>query len=192
MTDNKISAATGLQVKDPFLFSPKRLSKLSSWKDIEDDLKERELSARPLKSTDFENGYIDLLSQLTEVGDISEDDFVGRFNLMKTLNEINEHYAIVVIEDITTRKVVGAASLIMELKFIHQCAMRGRIEEVVVLDQHRGKKIGETVVRILVDLAREAYNCYKISLDCSDDLIKFYEKNGLNPGKNMLSRYFNN
>lgn len=176
--------------EDIYLFSREKLTKLSEWKSIEANLSEKNLFARPLKLNDYDYGYLELLSQLTKVGPISRDEFTKRFKLMKDSNQLIEHYVIVVLEDLNTKRVVAASTLFLELKFIHHCAIRGRLEDVAVLDTYRGKHIGEMIVKIIVELAREPYNCYKISLDCTDELKKFYSKNSFTYGSNMLAIRF--
>lgn len=173
------------------LFDMDVLRNLSKWKEIEAKLEEKRLLARPLRVNDHKNGYLELLAQLTEVGYITGDEFEKRFNQMRLINQIDDHYMVVVIEDKETRKIIAASTLILEYKFIHQCAIRGRLEDVVVLDSYRGLHIGELVVKIIVELAREAYNCYKLTLDSKDELVKFYAKNGFEYGSNMLSIRFN-
>lgn len=169
------------------LFNPDKLEKLSNWTSICDRLKESgQLIARPLRRDDFANGYLELLRELTQVGDVTQAQFEARFTEMKGINRVDEHYLIVVIEDTSTGKIVGASTLFVELKFIHNCARRARLEDVAVLKSYRGRNIGEIVVSIIVKLADEIYDCYKISLDCSDDLKKFYAKNNFKYGCNML------
>lgn len=171
---------------DVYLFNPEKLTKLSSWSEIKMQLEESNLIARPLKLSDYQNGYIELLRQLTVVGTVYKENFEDRFQFMKLCNEAQEHYVIVVIEDMATKQVVGASSLQLELKFIHECSIRGRLEDVVIHDQYRGKQIGKLIVRIIVGLAKETYNCYKLSLDCRDELVEFYGKNGFKHEFNML------
>lgn len=179
------------QVKPDYLFDTKKLHSLSNWSIISERLKKHgNLIARPLKKDDFAHGYLDLLKELTVVGEISKDQFEKRFNEMKEINRINDHYLVVVIEDQSTEKVVGASTLYLELKFIHNCSTRARLEDVAVLKSYRGKKIGEIVVSVIVSLANEIYKCYKISLDCSDDLKKFYAKNNFEYSCNMLTIRF--
>lgn len=173
------------------LFDYKHLTGLTEWGNVSTQLGARNLSARPLRLADYENGYLDLLSQLTSVGEIKPTEYSNRFKQMKQINELEVHYVIVVIEDSTTKRIVGASTLFLEFKFIHQCAIRGRLEDVAVLDSYRGKQIGELVVRLIVELAREAFKCYKLTLDCKDELIKFYSKNNFVRGANMLSIRFN-
>lgn len=169
-----------------YLFSPEKLKLLSKWDQLEKKLAEKNVKARPLKHSDFKNGYLELLSVLTTVGDISKSQYEERFNQMKRSNEVEEHYVIVVIEELASGKIVAASTLFLELKFIHECAMRGRLEDVAVLEAYRGQQLGELVVKIIVELAREVYKCYKLSLDCKDKLIKFYAKNDFNYDSNML------
>lgn len=52
-------------------------------------------------------------------------------------------YYITVIEDTRNNKIIGAATLITEFKFIHNCALRGRLEDVVVNNTYRGKQLGK-------------------------------------------------
>ncbi|XP_032662627.1 probable glucosamine 6-phosphate N-acetyltransferase isoform X2 [Odontomachus brunneus] len=115
------------------------------------------LLIRPLKSTDHEKGYLVLLSQLTDVGNnITKDQF---------------------LKDIYTGKIIGCATLLVEQKFIHNCGLRGRLEDVVVDNNYRGKSLGKLVVTIIVQLSRY-FHCYKLSLDCTDRLVPFYENIG--------------
>ncbi|XP_076656600.1 glucosamine 6-phosphate N-acetyltransferase [Halictus rubicundus] len=125
---------------------------------------------RPLKSGDYDRGFLLLLSQLTEVGMISKEQFLKRFHTMKSTGT----YYIVVVEDLSTGKVVASATLVVELKFIHNCGLRGTLQDVVVNYKYRGKHLGKLIVTIIVQLARYL-RCYKISLECKDQLIPFYE-----------------
>jgi glucosamine-phosphate N-acetyltransferase len=52
-------------------------------------------------------------------------------------------YYVTVIEDTRSNKIIGAATLVIERKFIHGCGIRGRLEDVVVNDTYRGKQLGK-------------------------------------------------
>ena len=73
-------------------------------------------------------------------------------------------------------QVVGAATLVVEEKFIHGCSQVGRVEDVVVSDKYRGRQLGKLMVALAVVLARKLH-CYKVTLNCTDTMTKFY--NGL-------------
>ncbi|CAG9565362.1 unnamed protein product [Danaus chrysippus] len=134
---------------------------------------------RPLQRADYDKGFLQLLSQLTSTGSISRKQFDERFTQMKSAGG----YYVTVIEDKRISKIIGAATLTIEQKFIHNCSVRGRLEDVVVNDTYRGKQLGKLIV-VTVSLLAQELGCYKMSLDCKDKLIKFYESLGykLEPG----------
>jgi len=67
--------------------------------------------------------------------------------------------------------------MVMERKFIHSCGNVGRLEDVVVSDQYRGKQLGKLVVCVASQLAVKL-GCYKVTLNCADKMIKFYSSLG--------------
>ena len=67
--------------------------------------------------------------------------------------------------------------MLIEPKFIHQGGLVGHIEDVVVDKNYQGKKIGEKIMKYLLEIAQKR-GCYKTILDCTDDVKKFYEKLG--------------
>ena len=87
------------------------------------------LMMRPLSLGDFHRGFLPLLSQLTTVGEVAEEQWQKRFNRMLSMQDT---YLVTVIEDTTTGQVVGSATLVVEDKFIHNCGRVGRVEDVVV------------------------------------------------------------
>ncbi|XP_034941392.1 probable glucosamine 6-phosphate N-acetyltransferase [Chelonus insularis] len=149
---------------------------------------ENGLLVRPLRLSDYEKGFIQLLEQLTDVGGVTKEQFSNRFLSMKTSGG---HY-VVVVEDLNKGIIVGSATLVVEQKFIHNCALKGRVEDVVVYLPYRKQKLGKLLVETVTQLARRL-RCYKLSLDCRDHLIKYYEKLGFKqePGNaNSLSVRF--
>ncbi|CAB4065418.1 GNPNAT1 [Lepeophtheirus salmonis] len=109
------------------------------------------LKIRALQSGDDERGFLSLLKQLTTVGDISREKFVDAFESMRSKN--GTYYVI---------------------KFIRNCAKKGCVEDVVVNSSYRGKQLGKLIVITLNLLAKEL-GCYKVSLNCTDKMVKFYE-----------------
>lgn len=143
---------------------------------------------RPLYQSDYEKGYINLLSQLTTVGDISFEQFSARFNAMKSCPDT---YYITVIEDLKTKQVIGTATLVIEQKFIHSASSRGRIEDVVVSNEYRGQQLGKLLLGILVSQSKKL-GCYKVSLECKTHLLPYYSQFGFVKEKDnnyMVLRY---
>ncbi|VDN59113.1 unnamed protein product [Dracunculus medinensis] len=143
------------------------------------------LLVRPLHITDYQRGYCRLLSQLTEIGDLSESKFKERFLSMR--NMIPKSYYIIVIEDtrhVVNKMIVASATLSVELKFIHSATCRGRIEDVIVDEKMRGQNLGKVLLLYLVTLARFV-GVYKLSLECTEKLIPFYGQFGFSKDKNF-------
>jgi len=128
---------------------------------------------RPLCSTDYNRGYINLLSQLTVTFPVTQEMFSDTFNIMKNAGI----YYIIVVEDLTQKQIVASGSLILEKKFIHSCGQRGRIEDIVVNSKYRGKRFGKIIVQCLMSMARTLH-CYKISLECNDSNVNWYNSMG--------------
>lgn len=129
---------------------------------------------RPLSVNDYNAGFLTILGQLTAVGNISEQSFIDRFKAMK---DSGDTYYVTVIEDLNKRLVVATGTLIIEQKFIHECATRGRIEDLVVNIEYRGHHFGKIIVKILESLAMKL-KCYKLTLECRDNMVTFYRSLG--------------
>lgn len=132
------------------------------------------LKIRPLSSGDYDRGYLELLSHLTHVGNISKASYLKRFNSMKRHSGT---YYVTVIEDTLKNKVIGAATLVVEQKFIRNCNLRGLLEDVVVSDEYRGRQLGKIIVAV-INLLAEKVGCYKLSLNCKDKMVNYYQNLG--------------
>lgn len=128
------------------------------------------LLVRPLAKQDYEKGFLQLLKELTSVGNISYDAWESRFDEMKACKDT---YFVVVIEDTVLNKIIGASTLVVEKKFIHDCGKVGRVEDVVVSNEYRGRQLGKLAVAMMQPLAKK-FGCYKVTLNCTDDMVKYY------------------
>jgi len=137
------------------------------------------LRVRPLSRQDYDRGYLQLLGELTTVGDISPDAWNARFDELKACKNT---YLITVIEDTLLNKIIGATTLVIEKKFIHQCGMVGRVEDVVVSNDYRGRQLGKLAVGMMQPLAK-SLGCYKVTLNCTDEMVKYYTGLGYNMEK---------
>uniref|UniRef100_A0A8R1DQN3 Glucosamine 6-phosphate N-acetyltransferase n=1 Tax=Caenorhabditis japonica TaxID=281687 RepID=A0A8R1DQN3_CAEJA len=144
------------------------------------------LKVRPLRIDDFSKGYLDLLGQLTSVGTIDQAAFEKQFHAMKSSVP---NYHIVVIEDITNGKIVGSATLVIEMKFIHETGSRGRVEDVVVDREMRRQKLGAVLLKTLVSLGK-SLGVYKLSLECKPELLPFYSQFGFENDCNFMTQRF--
>ena len=70
---------------------------------------------RPLQRSDFKLGHLDVLRDLAHVGDITEEQWIERFDWMKTCN--NSYYVLVIVdENQEGQKIVGTGTLFLEKK----------------------------------------------------------------------------
>ena len=103
-------------------------------------------------------------------------------SIFEKINANNDH--IIAVAELEG-KIVGATTLLIESKFIHNGGLVGHIEDVVVDKNYQGKKIGEKVVNYLLAYAKKR-GCYKTILDCTDDVKPFYEKIGFSAVGNEM------
>jgi|JI10StandDraft_1071094.scaffolds.fasta_scaffold00670_23 glucosamine-phosphate N-acetyltransferase len=109
---------------------------------------------------------------LSPVGDIPESK---KNNLAQTLTA-HPYYTFIAIDE---GMIVGSIILFVEQKWIHQGGLCGHLETLTVLPNQQGKGVGSKLIKAVVEKAREL-GCYKVILDCKDELVAFYEKNGFN------------
>ncbi len=133
---------------------------------------------RPVYTSDFDKDYIELLEQLTVVGEVTRE----QFNEFVEKNGKN----IFVIEE--SNKIIATITLIIEEKLIHNCGKVLHIEDVVVDKLHRKNGTGNKLLEFAIQHAKDN-NCYKIILDCSEDVKKFYESVGFSC-KNLQMSYY--
>ena len=147
---------------------------------------------RPLAISDYDHGYVELLRQLTECGTISSEAFQKRFHQMRECP--NTYYVLVLEDTLVDKQIVGTATLVCERKFLRQLGIRGRIEDVVIHDRCRGQQLGKLLLSLLTQLAREKCDCYKLSLECKDHLVSFYQQFGFDheDKQNFLCQRFQN
>lgn len=183
-----------MDVKDELLFDPSVL-KMVDWTDKKSTYKGsrspsnpgNNLLIRPLALHDFDRGYLPLLGQLTATGNVTRESFGERFRQMKSCPGT---YYIAVVEDTARqRQVIGTTTLVVEQKFIHSTGMRGRIEDVVVSEDYRGLELGKLLVETMTLLGK-AVGCYKVSLECADKNVRFYEGLGFNVDEKYMVRRF--
>lgn len=132
---------------------------------------------RPLVSSDYDRGVLDVLKVLTVVGNISRSQFVDQFNYWKSKKDM--YHTLVVLNE--QDRVVGCGTVLVESKLIHECGKVGHIEDIAVAKDQQGKKLGLRIINALTEIGR-AQGCYKIILDCSEHNVKFYEKCGFTRG----------
>ena len=137
------------------------------------------LNFRRLEKGDYDKNYLELLKQLTTVGDISQEKYETTFD------KIGAEVWVVEFEG----KIIASVSLLLEQKIIHECGIVGHLEDVVVDRDYRKYGLGKFIIERIIKIARER-GCYKLIGDCKSELLGFYEKNGFESKCVQISIYF--
>jgi glucosamine-phosphate N-acetyltransferase len=72
---------------------------------------------------------------------------------------------------------VGSGTIIIEPKIIHGGKNVGHIEDVIVKNSYRGFNVSQDILDLLKIEAGEK-NCYKVILDCAEEIQRVYIKSG--------------
>ena len=134
---------------------------------------------RELKKEDLRNGFLTTLDSLRQTSGISKNIAENVFEKIDS----NPNHIIAVAE--LDEKIVASTTLLIEPKFIHNGGLVGHIEDVVVDKNFQRQKIGEKIMKYLLEIAKNK-GCYKTILDCTDDVKPFYEKLGFKHTANEL------
>jgi glucosamine-phosphate N-acetyltransferase len=145
------------------------------------------LEEHPVGLQEVKTQYLYLLSHLTETYDLNVSLFFQQVMNISITGEIMVAY--VVNENTKQDLIVGTGTVVYEPKIIHGARNIGHIEDIVVLPDYRGQGIADTLVGILMELAKDK-DCYKVILDCQPGLCKVYEKSGLEKKGVQMAKYF--
>jgi len=137
------------------------------------------MTFRLLTSGDYLQ-YLSLINEFRQTT-FTEETFV------KTLHDIQKSSVIWVYEE--DNVLLATGTIIYEHKFIFDTCIYAHIEDVCVRKTHRRKGLGKLLV---THLMKQARHCYKITLDCADDNIKFYEACGLERRGNQMCQLISN
>ncbi|KAJ4474321.1 acyl-CoA N-acyltransferase [Lentinula aciculospora] len=144
-----------------------------------------DLHIRPLASTDYRRGHLDVLSVLTVVTDPGEAAWAAQFNAMRSA--ASTYYPVVII-DKSSDRIVGMGSVFIERKFLRGLGSVGHIEDIAVDKNQQGKKLGLRIIQALTCISENS-GCYKTILNCSDSNIPFYQKCGFQQKENEMAKY---
>lgn len=144
-------------------------------------LSEEHYTLRRIQADDYELGALKVLQTLTTVGEISKQEFttlINQWDTVKISNGLHYIYNTIVIIDKSINEIVAIGSILIEEKLIHKCGLVGHIEDISVLENQQGKKLGLNLINELIKIGK-SIGVYKIILDCDEKNVKFYEKCGL-------------
>lgn len=128
-----------------------------------------------------DNNVFILLNQLTNSPKLSEEEFSS------IITELPQNHRIFLLYE--NNVLAGMCTILIEQKLTYNGSKIAHIEDVVVDKKYRGKGYAKKLVNHCIDIAK-LYNCYKIILNCSDEVKPLYEKCGFTHKTNGMSLYF--
>ncbi len=138
-----------------------------------------DITIRELEEKDLFNGFLESMDSLKLASNL---DIEKAKEIFEKISTNSNHFVYVAILD---GRVIGSTTMLIEPKFIHDGGNVAHIEDVVISKDYQGKGIGEMLMRSLLELAKDN-NCYKTILDCTDELMPFYEKIGFKRTSNGM------
>ena len=102
-----------------------------------------------------------------------------------------ENYIFVgaVLTKLDEKKLIGISTILLEDKLIHGVSKIGHIEDVVIDSSYRGKKLGKQLIEETINIIKKN-GCYKAILECSSELLHFYESVNMINNNICMSKYF--
>jgi glucosamine-phosphate N-acetyltransferase len=117
--------------------------------------------------------YLSLLSELTITTDLDTNIFYKKITLINQMGCIIVAY----IDNPTSDKfkIIASGTIIIEPKIIRGGKNVGHVEDIVVCKEYSSNGICNDILEMLKIIAREN-DCYKIILDCFENLKSVYSK----------------
>lgn len=123
---------------------------------------------RPLASTDYHRGHLDILAVLTHTPDPGAQAWLSQFQSIS--HAAYTYYSIVIVSK-TTDRIVAVGTVFLERKFLRGLGLVGHIEDIAVDKSQQGKKLGLRVIQALTGIS-EGRGCYKTILNCNESNIR--------------------
>ena len=137
-----------------------------------------EINFRLIKEEDINDVFI-LLNQLKKID-------LENIDRKKAWNDFNSNTSSNSIVGIYNNRIVAYGSVVIENKIRGEVA--GHIEDIVVDTKVRGKMVGVSLIKELIEISRKK-GCYRITLFCNKKLINFYSRNGFKVNNVVMKKY---
>lgn len=130
-------------------------------------IREAELNNKELKD------ILECLKSLSTIEYNSWSDIIGAFNERQASGNILTF----VYEDENIKKVIGVLTLRLERKLSHGGRLATDIQDVAINKKYQLKGIGKALIEYAISYSK-ALGAYKISLQCKENLKKYYANLG--------------
>ena len=131
--------------------------------------------------------HLNLLSELSITSDLNTPLY---FEYLKKINNMG-CIVVAYLENPLSEKfdIIASGTIIIEPKLIREGKNVGHIEDIVVKKAYRGHHISTDIIALLKNIARE-HDCYKVILDCKEEIKNVYNKSGFEEKGIQMAIYF--
>lgn len=131
--------------------------------------------------------HLSLLSELSVLSDLDTNLYLEHVKKISHIGTIIVCY----IDNPFSENfdIIASGTIIIEPKLIRGGKSVGHIEDIVVKSTHRGKQISKDILDMLKTIAREK-DCYKVILDCNEEIQRVYIKSGFEQKGLQMGIYF--
>ena len=135
----------------------------------------------------IKNKHLSLLSELSIITELDTNLYLEQVKKIGSMGNIFVSY----IDNPLSENfdIIASGTIIIEPKLIRGGKSVGHIEDIVVSEKYRGNGISKNILEMLKKVAREK-DCYKIILDCSEEVKKVYNSSGFEEKGIQMSIYF--
>ena len=131
--------------------------------------------------------HLNLLSELSIVTELDTNLYLEHVKKISSMGTIFVSYIDTPLSE--NFDIIASGTIIIEPKLIRGGKSVGHIEDIVVKSTHRGKQISSDILNLLKNIAREN-NCYKVILDCNEEVKKVYNRSGFEEKGIQMGMYF--
>ena len=131
--------------------------------------------------------HLSLLSELSIVTELDTNLYLEHVKKISNMGTIIVCYIGTPLSE--NFDIIASGTIIVEPKFIRGGKNVGHIEDIVVKSTYRGRQISKDILNILKNIAREN-NCYKVTLDCNEEVKKVYNRSGFEEKGIQMGIYF--
>ena len=148
---------------------------------------------------------LDLINKYIDIIDIIKDKHLGLLSELSIVSELDRDIYLEHIKKITDIgciivayvdnplsvkfDIIASGTIIIEPKFIRGGKCVGHIEDIIVKKQYRNNKLATYILDLLKNIAREK-DCYKVILDCNEDVKNVYIRSGFDVKGLQMGIYF--
>jgi glucosamine-phosphate N-acetyltransferase len=136
---------------------------------------------RTIENTDYLQ-YSKLINDFRETS-FSYEEFESILKYIKQTGDI----WLLIVDGI----MVATGTIFFEKKLIFNTCTLAHVEDVCVAKTYRGKGYGKNMMSHLIAQAK-SHGCYKITLDCNDSNVGFYESCRLTRRGNQMCELLEN